>query len=203
MTVYKYTKEIRISEELLDDEASNLMEFLSRSVGRHAASTENAILAVGTGSGQPEGLTVGGSNGVTAAGAAAITAGEVHDLYTSLGDYIQDNAFWMMAKETYSSLRQLQGDPFLFQGTPQGDHMGPSLLDHRVYLTHSMPAMTTGLKSVVFANPGFYTLVENGAMTMQRNDALYMASGQVALFFKFRVGGIVTQSDGVKFLTQA
>lgn len=203
VTVYKYTKEIRISEELLADEASNLMEFLSRAVGRAAASTENAIFATGTGSGQPEGLTVGGSNGVTAAGAAAITAGEVIDLYTSLGDYIQDNAFWMMAKETYSAIRQLTGNPFLFQATPQGDSTRPALNGHNVYLTHSMPAMTTGLKSVVFANPGFYTLVENGAMTMQRNDMLYMATGQIALFFKFRVGGIVTQSDGVKFLTQA
>lgn len=203
VTVYKYTKEIRISEELLTDEASNLMQFLSNTVGRAAASTENAIFAVGTGSGQPEGLTVGGSNGVTAAGAAAITAGEVIDLYTSLGDYIQNNAFWMMAKETYSAIRQLQGNGFLFQPTPQGNNAGPDLNNHNVYLTHSMPAMTTGLKSVVFANPSFYTLVENGSMTMQRNDMLYMATGQVALFFKFRVGGIVTQSDGVKFLTQA
>ncbi len=203
VTVYKYTKLVKISEELINDEASNLMQFLSNAVGRSAATTENSIFAVGTGSGQPQGVTVGGSNGVTAAGAAAITAGEVQDLYTSLGDYIEQDAFWMMAKETYSAIRQLTGNPFLFIETPQGSFQGPSLMGHRVLMTSKMPAMATGLKSVVFGNGQFYTLVENGSMTVRRANELYMANGQIGLFFSFRVGGIVTQSAGLKYLTQA
>lgn len=66
-----------------------------------------------------------------------------------------------------------------------------------------MPAMTTGLKSMVFGNWNFYNFVENGSIEIKRNDMLYMASDEIAYFCYVRFGGDVNQGEAFTTLTQA
>lgn len=203
ITVYKFNKLIKVSDELIADEKANLFPYLSKAFGRAMALTENNYFLVGTGSGQPQGAVVGSTLGVTAAGAAAITATEIMQLYYKLKEY-RDNGVWTMQGDTEAALRSIQGNPFVFGQTPSATGLDVDTLQgKRVYNSASMPAMTTGLKSVLFGNWEYYAIVERAGMAVRRLSELYAANGQVGLLATFRVGGAVLQAEAFQHLIQA
>ena len=200
VTLYKYTKVIKISEELVDDEAANLDSFLSDAFGRAWGITENGITLVGTGSSQPQGVFVGGSVGYTFADTDSITAVEIAPLYWSLGEPYHEGAVWITRGAHLGELQALTGNNFQLVGTPPGgDLLQSSLWGKPVFLSDKVAAMTTGQKPLLFGNFNFYALVENGTLTLQRNPYLYQANGQIGVFAKVRVGGIVLQSEAFKW----
>ena len=85
-TVYKATKLVKLSEELMADEKANLQPFLGNAFGRAEAEWENYyFVSTGTGSSQPKAALQESGLGMTAAGTNAITAAEVNSLIYSLG----------------------------------------------------------------------------------------------------------------------
>ena len=58
MTLVKYTKKIALTEELLEDEDSNLLAFVSNFVGRSMAMTHNSLLLTELRTGGTAGLTL-------------------------------------------------------------------------------------------------------------------------------------------------
>jgi HK97 family phage major capsid protein len=207
ISVYRYTKLIKATVEILGDNKANLESFLASNVGRAMAKTENSFSLVGTGSGQPQGVYVGGTAGLTFAGAAAITAAEVITLRHKLAPEYTAGAAWTTANATLGSLRGLTGNPFLFNPTPMGASGAPGsvgfLYDLPTYLSTKNAAMTTGLKSIIVGNWEFYMIAERQGLTVQRLDELYAANGYVGLLWAFRVGGAVLQAEAFQYGTQA
>jgi HK97 family phage major capsid protein len=207
VTVYKFTKVIKISEELLEDDATNLDSFLTDGIGRSWALTENEYTLVGTGSGQPQGVLYGGSVGYTFADTNSITAAEIPALYWSLGDPYHDGASWVMKGATAGHLQGLTGNNFQLLPTPYspnqmvGDFPFP-LWNKPVFLSDSMPAVADNNKTIVFGNWNFYGLVERRGLTISRNPYLYQANGQVGIFVSVRFGGAVLQSEAIKWGVQ-
>ena len=207
VTVYKFTKLIKISEELLEDEAANLDSFLTDAIGRSWALTENEYVIAGTGSGQPQGLLAGGSVGYTFADTNSIAATEIPSLYWSLGDPYHDGAVWIMKGATAGHLQSLTGNNFQLVPTPYmptqmtGD-IPMNLWGKPVFISDSVPAVLDNLKSVIFANMNYYSLVERRGLTISRNPYLYQANGQVGIFCSVRFGGAVLQSEAVKWGVQ-
>jgi len=157
----------------------------------------------GTGSGQPEGVFVGGTAGLTFDAAATIAAAEVPELYHKLPDFYSEGAVWTTRNATLGILRGLTGNPFLFNPTPQGDAPYGNLYGKRVLLTDQVAAATTGLKSIIVGNWSFYGLVERSGLVVSRNPWLYQASGQVSFFVHARWGGTVLQSEAFQYGTMA
>jgi HK97 family phage major capsid protein len=207
VTVYKFTKVIKVSEELLEDDATNLDSFLTDGIGRAWALTENEYVIAGTGSGQPQGLLYGGSVGYTFADTNSIAATEIPSVFWSLGDPYHDGAVWIMKGATAGHLQSLTGNNFQLVPTPYmpaqmtGD-IPMSLWGKPVYLSDSMPAVADNLKSVLFANMNYYALVERRGLTISRNPYLYQANGQIGIFCSVRFGGAVLQSEAIKWGVQ-
>ena len=139
----------------------------------------------------------------TAASATAIAAGEIMDVEYGLADEYADNAAWIMRRATEGSVRQLQGDAFLFQSTPAGEGRVASrrtIDNYAVYNAASMPAAATGTKPIVFFNPSFVGIRE-GDITFLRDP--YTTDGIVYLKYYFRTVYKVLQSEAVQYLTMA
>ena len=207
VTVYKFTKVIKVSEELLEDEATNLDAFLTDGIGRAWALTENEYVITGNGSGQPEGLLTGGSVGYTFADTNAIAAAEIPSLFWSLGDPYHDGAVWIMKGATAGHLQSLTGNNFQLVPTPYmptqmtGD-IPMNLWGKPVFLSDSVPAVADNNKTVIFGNLNYYALVERRGLTISRNPYLYQANGQVGIFCSVRFGGAVLQSEAIKWGVQ-
>jgi HK97 family phage major capsid protein len=198
VTAYKYTRLIKVSDELLADNQTNLEAYLKSALGRAWGLTENAAFLTGTGTGEPQGAVVGSTLGKTAASTSAITAAEVMALYYSLGTPYRSGAAFVMNTSVEAAIRALTGNPFLFLPTPQGAF--DSLMGHRVFNSASMDEIGASKKTILFGNWEYYALVERQGMIIQRNPYLYQANGQVGIFATVRTGGKVMQSEAFKHL---
>ena len=198
--VYKYTKMNKISEELIEDDATNLDAFLTDAFGRAWGLAENAATLVGTGSSQPQGVFVGGTVGYTFADTNGITAAEIASLFWSLGDAYHEGATWNMRGATMGYLQGLTGNPFSFQMTPAANTWQNVFYGNKPYfLSDSAAAIATTAKTIMIGNWNFYALVERHGIIIQRNPYLYQANGQIGIFAKVRMGGVVLQSEAFKW----
>lgn len=204
LSAYKLSTIIKVSEELLQDSMFDLTTYLGRNFGKRFGLAEEAAIVNGDGSGKPTGLTDGSSLGVTAAGAAAITADEIVDLYHSLGRPYRNNATWIMNDSTVKLIRKLKdGDSqYLWQPGLQAGQPD-SILGRPLITSSAAEVATTGLKSVLFGDLSYYTVADRNGATLQRLNELYAANGQVGFRMFKRMDGKLTLSAAVKHLIQA
>ena len=206
--IYKFGNQLRLTDELVADEQTNIMGYLSAGLGRAFGLMENAYCIAGTGSSQPKGLITGGTAAVTAASTTAITAAELVSLYHKMPEPYTSNpneVIFVTQNATLGALRALASSSvFTFNLQPQGDQGAQQLYGHKVAVSGYMPAATTGLKSILVTNlAAGYILIERAGMVMSRNPYLLQATGQVALFSTMRFGGTTTVAEATQILTQA
>jgi HK97 family phage major capsid protein len=201
LTIHKFTKMIKVSEEMLDGDAVGLEAYISSVVARASAASENYYCSIGTGTNMPQGIVVGATaSGITTASATAITAGELIAMMGKVeSPYHNSSSGFLMKGATKFYLQGLTGNPFQFINTPAGgDFMG-----YPAYIAPDMGGVASGQKSVVFGDFSMYAFAEREGVTLSRNPYLYQANGQVGLFVKQRFGGAVLQTLALKYLTQA
>jgi HK97 family phage major capsid protein len=203
LEVHKLTKLVKVSEELLADAKVNLDAYFASMFGRALALAENYYCTIGTGTGMPQGIVAGATaSGITTAAAAAITATEMASLFGTLGagyNVPGEVRLWMKNASLWY-LRGLTGNPFQFWQNPGGDAFG--ILGAQVHVADDMDAITNSGKSVLVGNATFYAVAERQQLTVRRLTELYAANGQVGILATVRMGGVVTQSEAFKYLTQ-
>lgn len=200
LTIHKFTKMIKVSEEMLDGDAVGLEAYISSVVARASAASENYYCAIGTGTGMPQGIVAGATaSGITTASGTAITASELIQLMGTVeSPYHNSSSGFLMKGATKFYLQGLTGDNFQFIPTPAGgDFMG-----YPAYIAPDMSAIVANGKSVVFGDFSMYAFAERQGVTLSRNPYLYQANGQVGLFVKQRFGGAVLQALAFKYLLQ-
>lgn len=200
LTIHKFTKMIKVSEEMLDGDAVGLEAYIASVVARASAASENYYCSIGTGTGMPQGIVAGATaSGITTAAAAAITAAELISLMGTVeSPYHNSNSGFLMKGATKFYLQGLTGNNFQFINTPAGgDFMG-----YPAYIAPDMDAITNDGKAVVFGDFSMYAFAEREGVTLSRNPYLYQANGQVGLFVKQRFGGAVLQTLAFKYLSQ-
>lgn len=206
ITAYKGTRLIQVSEEMLSDAIFPVDQHLQESIGRSVGELEEAAFVAGDGTGKPTGIVQGSGLGVSAAGAAAITADEILDLYHSVARpyRVGPAVGFIMADGTAKLLRKLKGSDgqYMWQmGLSAGEP--DRLAGKPVYYSESMPAATTGLKSIVFGDLSMYAIYERPGLALQRLNELYAAAGKVGFRAFTRVGGKLLTNAAVKHLIQA
>jgi HK97 family phage major capsid protein len=210
ITVYKFTRTNKFSEELLADEDSNLMNWYTNSLARAMALTESYYVAIGSGSSQPQGALVGGTAGLTFDSADQITADEIPELFYKLGSGYRRDAVWLMNEDTEGYLRKLRdANDFAFDMrganlNVSGDWKYETFYAGRpIYTETGMSTIGTGLKTVLIGNWQYYTFAEHTNLAITRNPYLYEANGQIGFFARQRFGGAVTQAEAFQYATQA
>lgn len=200
--IHKVTDLVKISEELEEDDAANLGQFLTNHVARQFALWENDAFFVGTGSNEPDGVMQSGTAAVSSDYATTIASSEIPELFFKLaGEYRESpQAYWAMNDATAALIYSLTGNEFQFMPTPQGA-LGLNLLGKRVWTTSKIDAHAASKKSIVFGDFSYYMIAERRALRVIRNPYLYQANGQVGLFWSQRVGGAVLQAEAFQYMT--
>jgi len=193
-TVFDFTKLVKVSEDLLEDSAANLNQFLANSFGRWMAMTENRNALIGAGTTAPQGVTVGGTAALTFDDTNSIAAAEIPELYHKLAGQYRDNAVWAMNDDTLGMLRGLSSSSVFTFGAHEINE--ESIMGKRVFTSTYMPKYTTAkYKAIVFGDWSMYALVERKGLTIRRLNELYAGNRQVGLLAVFRHGGVVLQSE--------
>ena len=195
LTKLLYSKQVKLSYQLLEDEDSNLMSFLTDFVGRGLAKTHNSLLIT-------EALA-NGTASLTLDAAAAIGAAEVPELvYKQAGEYL-DGSCWIMNRTTEGYIRGLaSSNQFLFNPMPAGSDRGkPEIWGFPVYNTTKMTALGASVKSLLFGNFAFMGLYEDPTLMFLRDPYSLAAYGQVRLLYYFRADYGVLQAEAIHYAT--
>ena len=168
LDAYAYNTEwLRVSKELVDDSAFNIQAVLADLLGEGLGRRANTELTTGDGTGDPNGVVTASAAGKTAAATTTVTFDELIDLLHSVDPAYRGSprTRWMMNDTTFSIVRKLKysdGHYIWDMGNVQGGSP-PTLLGYPYSINQAMPAMTTGLKPVLFGDFGKYYVRKVGA----------------------------------------
>lgn len=203
--VYKFTKLIKVSEELLEDDNSNLEAFLTNAIGRAVADTENYYALIGAGSTEPQGAFVGGTAGLSFDSATAIGAAEIPELMGKLGSPYHNGAAWVMDPATWFYLKGLvSSSVFTFTSgvaRMSGTVDGPTLEGYPVVLNSNVANIVASAKSLMFGNFNYMGFVTNRGLRIRRLNELYAGTGQIGILATYRFGCAVLQAEAFQYAT--
>ena len=201
---YKLGTLIKVSNELLQDSAFDLEQYMVGEFARRIGDKEEDGFLNGDGSHKPTGIlnsTGGAQVGVTAASATAITADEMIDLYYSLKAPYRQNAIWILNDATVKAIRKLKngtGD-YLWQPAIRDGEVNTIL--GRPYLTSQFaPTMAAGAKTIVFGDLSYYWIGDRQGINFKRLNELYAGNGQVGFLASKRLDGKLVLPEAIKVL---
>lgn len=203
LDAWKLSVAVKVSEELLADNAYDLEGFLIRSFAQAISNAEEAAFITGDGNKKPLGIlaaTGGGEIGVTTAGNSP-TADEVLDLIYKLKRPYRANAAFITADSTLAFIRKLKDgsgqylwQPALTAGEPD------RLMGYPVYTSAYVPAIAAGQPVMAFGDFSYYNIGDRGTRSFAALHELYAGVGQVAFVAKERVDGKLVLPEAVQVL---
>ena len=209
LSAYNYASQVRVSMQLLQDNAFDLNAFLAEAMGERIARATNAAFTTGTGSSQPQGIITGATLGNTAASATAIAADDILDLIHSIDpSYRNKPTFGLMANDSVISVIRSLGlgsandfpifIPSMTAGEPD------KLFGFNLYYNNDMEsAITTGKKTLLAADFSKFVVRSAGGVQMVRLNERYMDELEVGFVSYARKDAKVLDSRAVKYLAQA
>lgn len=198
---------IKVSEELLNDSAFDLMGYLSEEFGRRLGDAEEKAFLTGTGSGQPTGMlndTTGAALGSTAKSSTDINFDDLIDLFYSLRAPYRKNAVFIMNDDTVKAVRKLKdkNDQYIWQPSVQAGQPD-RILNCPVLTSQYMPTLAASNKPVLFGDFNYYWIADRQGRTFKRLNELYAVTGQVGFLGSQRVDAKVILPEAIKYLSMA
>lgn len=200
---FKLTDLVKVSIELLQDSAFDLESYIASEFARAFGIAEEEAFCVGTGTGQPTGIFTanGGTVGVTAAAANAITADELISLVYTLKSPYRRNAKFLMNDATVALIRKLKDNNGAYLWQPSLQAGEPDrLLGYELYTSPYVPGVASEALTVAFGDFKNYWIADRAGRTVQRLNELYSTNGQVGFVATERVDGKVILPEGIQLL---
>lgn len=197
LDAHKLHVAIKVTEELLYDNAFNLENYIIDMFGKALANAEEDAFLNGSGVGQPLGLFAATSGGTAAISTASLTADDVIKLVYALKRPYRKNAKFIMNDQTIASIRQLKDNngaymwqPSLVAGEPD------KLLGYDVYTSPFCPA-----GKIAFGDYSYYNIGDRGTRSFKQLTELFAGNGMIGYVAKERVDGKLILPEAVQILT--
>ena len=195
LDAHKLHVAVKVTEELLYDNAFGLENFLIDSFGKAIGNAEENAFLNGTGNGQPTGIfaTTGGGTYITAktTGADAII-----ELVYNLKRAYRKNAAFIMNDKMIATIRTYKDgngaymwQPSLVQGEPD------RLLGYPVYTSQYAPE-----DSIAFGDFSYYNIGDRGVRSFKQLTELFAGNGMIGYVAKERVDGKLVLPEAVQIL---
>lgn len=198
LPVYKYSsKVVTVPWELLQDSSADIEGFVRKRLQTRLGRITNKHFTIGTGSGQPTGIIVGASVGVTGAvsATAAITYDDLVNLEHSVDPAYRANAKYMFHDDMLKLIRKVkdsEGRPIFVPGYESGNPGGAPdrLLNRDIAVNQHVAAPAASAKSIAFGDFSYYKIRDVMQVTLFRfTDSAYTKKGQVGFLAWMRSGG--------------
>jgi len=205
LDAFKYTsKVIRVSEEILQDDAVGIEGIIRDAMAERLGRIVNEHLTVGTGSGQPNGLVTASAQGFEAAGAAAIAFDDMIELYHSVDPAYRTSGqlAWMFNDTTLKLLRKIKDTEgnFIWQPASVATEQPATILGTRFAINQDMPNVEASAKSVVFGAMDRYIVRRVREFAVRRLVERYADFYQVGFLGFGRFDGELLDTAAVKHL---
>lgn len=204
MDAHKLHVAIKVTEELLYDNAFNLEAYILTQFGKALGNAEEDAFINGDGEGKPLGIlaeTGGAEIGVTAASATAITADEIINLVYSLKRPYRKNAKFLMNDQTIAAIRKLKDGNQAFLWQPSAQSGEPDrLFGYEVVTSPYVPTVAAGKPVIAFGDFSYYNIGDRGSRSFSELKELFAGNGMVGFVAKERVDGKLVLPEAIKVL---
>ena len=204
MDAHKLHVAVKITEELLYDNAFGLESYILKKFVTALANAEEDAFINGDGSGKPLGLLAaegGAEIGVTAASATAITADEIINLVYSLKRPYRKNAKFMCNDQTLAAIRKLKDTTgqYLWQPSLQAGQPD-KILGYDIETSPYFPTIAAGKPAIAFGDFSYYNIGDRGTRSFAELKELFAGNGMVGFVAKERVDGKLVLPEAIKLL---
>lgn len=202
---YKFSsKMIKVSEELLQDNGVNLVDYLAKKLAERVARITNTYFTTGTGSSEPQGYITASSRGKVTASTSTWTLAELQALADSIDPAYQANASFAAHQNLVSELKQLAiatanfgsvWSPSFRDGEPD------RILGKRYFMNQAMSSTSaTGDKIWAYGDFSKYIVRVVNGFALRRLDERYAENGHVAFFGVMRGDGFLSDTSSIKYM---
>lgn len=197
LDAHKLHVAIKVTEELLYDNAFNLEGYILDQFGKALANAEEDAFLNGDGTGKPLGLFAA-TGGGTVAGTltAAIKSDDMLDLVYALKRPYRKTASFIMNDKTLSSLRKLKDNNGAYIWQPSYQAGEPDrVLGHAVHTSAYAPE-----DAIAFGDYKYYNIGDRGTRSFSELRELFAGNGMIGYVAKERVDGKLILPEAVQIL---
>ena len=200
MDAYKLHVAIKITEELLYDNAFGLESYIIDQFGKAIGNAEEDAFLNGDGKHKPTGLFTSAKVGVTTS-TANISADDMINLVYSLKRPYRKNASFITNDQTLSALRKLKDNNNAYIWQPSYQAGEPDrLLGYTLHTSAYVPTIAAGKPVIAFGDYSYYNIGDRGSRSMQELKELFAGNGMIGYVMKERVDGKLVLPEAVQLL---
>lgn len=197
LDAHKLHVAIKVTEELLYDNAFGLENYIITQFGKALANAEEDAFLNGDGSGKPTGLFAA-TGGGTVAGtlSAAIKSDDMLDLVYALKRPYRKNASFIMNDKTLAQLRKLKDNNGAYIWQPSYQAGEPDkVLGYVVHTSAYAPE-----NAIAFGDYSYYNIGDRGTRSFKQLNELFAGNGMIGYVAKERVDGKLILPEAVQIL---
>ena len=203
LDAHKLHVAIKITEELLADNAFQLEDYIIAQFGKAIANAEEDAFLNGDGEGKPTGLFADAQVGVTI-GTVEIEADDVIDLIYKLKRPYRKKASFITNDSTLAVLRKLKDENGNYLWQPSLQNGEPDrILGYAIRTSQFAPKLAAGKAALAFGDFSYYNIGDRGQRTLQVLKELFAGNGMVGYVMKERVDGLLILPEAVQVLKVA
>ena len=206
LDAHKLHVAIKVTEELLYDNAFDLEGYILDQFSKALGNAEEDAFLNGDGVGKPLGIFAasgGGQIGVTTAG-QTIVADEIINLVYALKRPYRKNAVFITNDQTLSIVRKLKDDTAAYILQPSYQAVEPDLLlGYPVYTSPYVPTLAAEKPVIAFGDFSYYNIGDRGTRSFAELKELFAGNGMVGFVAKERVDGKLVLPEAVQIMKVA
>ena len=203
LDAHKLHVAIKVTEELLYDNAFNLESYIIDQFGKALGNAEEDSFLNGDGKNKPLGIfaaTGGGEVSVTLTG-TALKTDDILTLIYSLKRPYRKNAAFILNDATLAALRKLKDNNQAYIWQPSYQAGEPDrLCGYPVKTSAFCPVLEAGKAGVAFGDFSYYNIGDRGTRSFQELRELFAGNGMVGYVAKERVDGKLILPEAVQIL---
>ena len=196
MDAHKLHVAVKVTEELLYDNAFNLENYIITQFGKALANAEEDAFFNGDGTGKPLGLFAEVGGGTVAKTVTSVKSDDVIDLVYALKRPYRKNAAFIINDKNLASLRKLKDNNQAYIWQPSYQAGEPDrLLGYPVYTSAYAPE-----DGIAFGDYSYYNIGDRGSRSFSELRELFAGNGMIGFVAKERVDGKLILPEAVQIL---
>ena len=204
LDAHKLHVAIKVTDELLYDNAFNLESYILTQFSKALANAEENAFLNGDGVGKPLGIFAengGGQVAITTNTQSSITADEIINLVHSLKRPYRKNSKFIMNDQTIALIRKLKDNNGAYLWQPSLQAGEPDrLFGYPVYTSAYVPTVAAGKPVIAFGDFSYYNIGDRGVRSFDQLRELFAGNGMVGFLAKERVDGKLVLPEAVQIL---
>jgi HK97 family phage major capsid protein len=216
LNAYDAGQLITVSNDLLEDTAANIVQFVAEQLGRGIGELTSSWYITGAGSTLPNGI----ENAIVGAGTIS-TGGSLIDptvekyidlVYSVNGNYRARGAEWLMRDLTAAAARKLRDGAggtigaCLWQPSPTVGRAGgepDKFLGYPVFTDPNVASLASNAKIAYFGDFSAYYIRDVRGVRLERSDDIYFDKNQVAFRGLLRTDGDLVDTAAINTIKRS